>query len=909
MCGSAVCSDKARPILAALLLALCALASSPLALAQRPGGQAEDESAQFVAEARGALRSGRPRDAARSLDQALALNPGRIEAYVLRGAVYQALGEYERGIELMERARELAPESPEVLARLGALQVRASEQPGDGELRAEQFEQGRKRLEAVVRRDKHRHEAYLALGQSWRRRGEHRRAIVALGAYLFTGIRPQEAAAQDADLLIELADSYLRARLPKVAAAILRDRLPAALARLAKDEGELPRTSRRQRVALLRALVAVAIDCSTAEPALAALKEAEAREGVLMRGRCALESGELENARRLADRYLVDSPVNLAAGLGLRGEIHAEQGQLLQAREKFERAITALRARHSAPSAERLLRVRIAALPRRAGQLAEAIEGLRRLGPPPTPELDPLWWRELGRAYLMRGEHAELSLFREQLAAVLTTKIDEPAEEELFTPRRGQLADERLWTLLGEIELKLGNASAASTALATALSLRGSDAIRILLRRAQEHEKVERSAAMLAAGDAVGVERLLGGMTPNPSGAPSAVDVALWRNLGVARLMLQDGAQAAAVLERAGAVMPSAINSMLLGRAYALSKDRAKARLAYAQAAKLAVGDERVEVAIDHASFELSVGNPEAAVTELAAVAAAPGLRAGGTRAPVLLDRHKQALSTARHAVGAAALRAGQADRALEYLREGADPSAPLALRCDYALAALAGQGADAARVMKGLGKLDCPFAGQSDGLALRILTIAAESETPARAKAALDRLLKLTPRQTAEKTLWSAAVRVAAQNAASEAYRLAERARQPELRWQRLAEARQYLRRAKAAAASFGDDEVALGEAVVDLAKNRAAAVVPVLERLAPRFPEAEVHLGLAYDRMRDPRALAAWRRARRAGVQLPQLTDWIRAKERIDDPRAEPLGEGLLGLPGERDRDGGAP
>ena len=59
------------------------------AYAQRPN-QGEDESATFVEEGRTALRRGRLDDAAKALDQAIALNPRRVEAYVLRSAVYAA---------------------------------------------------------------------------------------------------------------------------------------------------------------------------------------------------------------------------------------------------------------------------------------------------------------------------------------------------------------------------------------------------------------------------------------------------------------------------------------------------------------------------------------------------------------------------------------------------------------------------------------------------------------------------------------------------------------------------------------------------------------------------------------------------------------------------------------------------
>lgn len=76
------------------------------AWAQRPT-QVEDESAALVDEGRRALRAGDLGGAARALDQALALNPRRLEAYGLRAAVHAARGEHARGVALMRKAREL----------------------------------------------------------------------------------------------------------------------------------------------------------------------------------------------------------------------------------------------------------------------------------------------------------------------------------------------------------------------------------------------------------------------------------------------------------------------------------------------------------------------------------------------------------------------------------------------------------------------------------------------------------------------------------------------------------------------------------------------------------------------------------------------------------------------------------
>jgi Tfp pilus assembly protein PilF len=60
-------------------LALCGAAAH----AQRPN-QGDDESAALVVEGRAALKGGALDRAAKALDQAIALNPRRIEAYVLR---------------------------------------------------------------------------------------------------------------------------------------------------------------------------------------------------------------------------------------------------------------------------------------------------------------------------------------------------------------------------------------------------------------------------------------------------------------------------------------------------------------------------------------------------------------------------------------------------------------------------------------------------------------------------------------------------------------------------------------------------------------------------------------------------------------------------------------------------------
>lgn len=882
---------------AAVLLALWLGGAAP-AGAQQPG-RLEDESAQFVAEARSAIRDNRLEDAARSLDQAIQLNPRRIEAYVLRGAVYQAQGKPAAGISLMRRARALAPENTEVLAGLGSLLVQAG-----------QGDEGVPILEGVARRDSRRHEAYLALGQYWRRAGAHRRAIVALRTYF--AVRPIGLAARDAEYLIDLADSYLRARLPRAAEKLLGERLEAASKlerarrRTGEDERRLQavRTARTARTELLRALVAAALDCQRAEPQLRALKDKAAVDVPLVLARCALERGQLGDAMLMAERY-TPSRERRADRLGLLGDIYAELGNLDEARQQLQAA-------QALEPGRRAWQVRLAALGRRSGHAAESVRLLRELAAPASPDQDPLWWRELGLALLAverTGDALEeLARFHRELAAVLVPETSEPAAEELFTPAPGRpaavtgLADARLWALVAELELALGDSQAAVTSAGRALALRKAPPMRELLDRAVVQRTVELAAEELSRGDAAAAEaRLLPVSRPHRADPRGPLIAALWRNLGVAHLMLAHKQAAVEAFELSGQAAPSAIQAMLLGRALAQNGEPARARRAYEQATTLAAGEERLEVAIDRASFELAAGQPMAAVEVLQSVGDALSSQApafaGGSVAS-LGARYRSARATAHHAAGVAALRAGQGVLALKHLEEAMGLFAdevPAPLRCDHALAAMAVPGGDAGKILKGLGKVECPFVAQGDGLALKLLGAVSESETPARTKAALASVLRQVPRGAAGRRVWSAALRVVAINAASEAYRQGN-----------VVAAREHLRRARAARAAFGDDELVLGETILELhplleqpagrAADRVRVALPVLERLTQRLPEADVELGLAYDYLRDERALAAWRRARRNGVRLPQLGGWIEAKERVEAP---PVGAAPGGQP----------
>src|SRR4051812_21727475 len=171
-----------------------------IAIAQRPN-QGEDESASFVEEGRSALRKGDLDDAAKSLDQAISLNPRRVEAYVLRSAVYVARKQYKEGIALMRRAQSIAPGDPEVLTALGTHLVLS----GD-------VTTGIPLLEGVVAKEPTRFDAQLLLGHHWHDNGKWPESIKAFEAYFQS--RPDALAKEDARHRVDLADSYLRDRQP-----------------------------------------------------------------------------------------------------------------------------------------------------------------------------------------------------------------------------------------------------------------------------------------------------------------------------------------------------------------------------------------------------------------------------------------------------------------------------------------------------------------------------------------------------------------------------------------------------------------------------------------------------------------------------------------------------------------------
>lgn len=783
------------------------------AIAQQRG---EDESAELVDEGRRALRARKYGDAAEALDQAIALNPRRIEAYVLRAAVHAARQEYPQGIKLLRKARGLAPDNADVLAALGAQLVAAGE-----------ADEGVIVLEKVVAADPARYDAQSVLGLHRARADAWKPAIVALEAYL--AHRPAELAGEDADHQLHLAEAYLRAGRPGDA----RD----LYAKLLEVRGKDPAARMGHAWAL------AAIDCTKALPALGRLDDlvADHPEILLVRGQCQLALDDASKALALGQRYLARQAERgvapTAAGHALVGEAAAAVGDL-------ELATSALAdARDLEPTKRRWGR-KLATVLRRSGDGKGAVAELDRMGAPASPGDDPAWWRELGEALIVAGEH-------DRVAGRLAGAVEALPE------------DAALRTIAGEAALRAGDVDAAQAHLDAAERAGSTPRSRAWLARTLEVA----ADARIAAGELEAAEPLLARADQLGGGAGAA------RNLGIVRLALGKG-DAVTPLERAAEADPSLETLLALGQAHAVGAEgRDRARAAYARAAKAAKGTPAaVLVAIDRAALELDAGQAGAAVDAIE-VAAADAKEASAEDAAA----YRAAAQAARHAAGIAALRAGSAGRAVDHL-EAADKLAggkDDAIRCDLALATVATGDRDAARKrLRAVAKVTCPFPAPADTQAVPILIAFIDGLDARRADKALAALGKLGGKATGvTRRLLATATRVVAIVAADQAYRDGK-----------LDKARKLLGQAKKAETRAGADEVTHNLAVLDVAAGKLDAATAALEKLAPELPEALVNLGVAADRRGDGDvALERWRQALRAGVRFAPLEDWIAAKERI--------------------------
>lgn len=818
-------TERARPrrwpraLVLALAAAAATAAAGPLAPARAQRAQAEDESTTLVDAGRAALRRRDYAAAGRALDEALRLNPRRLGAYVLRAAVHAALGEYDRGVALMRRAYALAPQDTAVITSLGSQLVLAG-----------RADEGVALLEQALARDDARYDAHLLVARHHYRAGRWADAVPHYRGYLQH--RPRELAGDDPRYQVELGDALLRDRRPEEAVPLLR------AARKARPRDLRPR--------LGEAWAFAALDCRAARDLLAPLltDNAAPPDVFLVDGLCALALRDPTTALARGRRYLQEAEHASAAGHALVGDAEAARGNLGAARAALAEA------RRLEPTTRRW-GVRLAAVLRRAGQLDAARRELTQLGAPTTPAADPRWWIE----------QAEVLLASDRFDQVITE----------LTPVVSALPNEvALAGVLGEALARRERFADATLVLEAAEARRSTARGRRWLAFVLGRVGVD----LLIRGDAAAAEPGLAraaGLDPGP---------AALRNLGICLLELGRAEDAAEVLARAstGATSAAGPTWMLLGRARHLAGDRAGARAAYDRAASLSRGDAAVEVALDAAAMELDRGDPAAAVAALERASAA-----ARATTPVLQRRHRDALASARHQAGVAAIRAGAAPRAVTLLtaaladRSDADA---LAVRCDLALAEVAAGDRDGAlRRLRAVAGKTCPFPSPADTQAVPALTAFIDGLQAGKAGRVLPRLIGLERGATGPmRALLGSAIRVTAMSAAEDAYR----AGQP-------GKARAQLAQARAAGGGrAGSDEVAdalaYDLAVLDLAEGRVGAAIAALDKLTARLPEAWIALGVAHERQGDAdRALDAWRRARKAGVRFAPLAEWIAAKERI--------------------------
>ncbi len=650
--------------------------------------QSEDDSAALVREGREALRARSYAAAAQALDQALALNPRRIDAYILRAAVHAAQKQYVAGVAVMRKAATLAPNDIDVQAALGTQLLLAG-----------QVSEGVTLLEKVVAADGKRYDALLLLGHHYYQNGRWREAIVAYQSYLAT--RPATLASEDPVHRVDLADALLRARQPAKAIELF-----------AASVG-VPRVDLRARLGV--AWATAALDCRRARPMLAALNsEAKQYPDIgLVDGQCALATGDIDGAMKRAREYIAAQPRQAAAGHALLGEALAARGDLAAAKQELQTA-------QSLEPSRRRWTVRLATVLRKSKQAAQAVELLEKLGPPQVAATDAEWWIELGEAKLVVGNAADVVT---RLAAVRDAIPD----------------DARLLTVLALAYLRQGNMAQGTETLEAAMKI---DRTLVRTRRLLAAALTDRGATEIEKGEFSAAVATL------QHGREIASSPALLRNLAIALLELGQANEARELL---GAInKPEAIDLLLLARANSNKLAFQTARDFYQRSASAAQGELVVTVAIDAASAELEFGDPANAVTWLekidAAQAAAPefvaalrtaksaagiaAIRAGNGAKAIELLRDGAAADAPlerKCELALAHVVAGERDAALKLLRAVAGKSCPFPAPADTQAAPILEaylDGLTPSRAAKALDRLN-RLAARSTGAAAALLATA----------------------------------------------------------------------------------------------------------------------------------------------------------------------------------------
>lgn len=671
----------------------------------------EDESAALVEEGRAALKKNKLDEAAKALDQAIALNPRRIEAYVLRSAVYAARKEYKDGVALLRKAQALDVNDNDVNDALGTQLVFAGS-----------VDEGIALLQQVVAKDAARYDAQLVLGHHWHDGGKWADSIAALEAYF--AHRPKALEGEDSTHKIDLADSYLRSRQPQKALELFEQ----AAAGKKQDL--------RARIGV--AWATAAIDCRKARPILKDLEPVAEQhpEVLLVDGQCALALGDTASALARGKRFLEKMATtgdktpaaSAATAHALVGEADAAKGDLSGAIEELGKA------QELEPNRRRWS-VRLAIVLRRANKAQQALATLDKVGPPDKAASEPEWWTEVGESLLATND-----------AKGCATRLQ---------PVLADLPDSALVRVLyGQALLSSGQAADAVKPLDEAEKLASSARGKKLLSEAL----VTVAAGKLAANDSAAALPML-----ERAEQLDATPVVL-RDYGIALMAESKFKDAAGVLDRAIKVDTSGIALMLDARAHAQAGEVAAARAIYEKAVA-ADKDHAAEIAVDWAASELSGGDPNVAVAALEKTVPKTG---------AFVAKHKAALAEARHAAGLAALRQGNGDRAVALLRQAVAVDNAISTKCDLAVATVvSGDVNSALAALKAVGGQSCPFPPPADTQAAPILAAFVEGIDPRRAAKALDRLQSLGGRSTGiSAVLLATSTRVLALNAAQDAYR-----------------------------------------------------------------------------------------------------------------------------------------
>jgi tetratricopeptide (TPR) repeat protein len=533
------------------------------ALAQAPtqAGVDQDDSALLVEDARKRMARGDYARAGRSLDRALALNPRRIDIYVLRASVHAALAQYPAGIALLRRAQSLAPNNPDVLTTLGSQLLLAGH-----------TDEGVPLLEQVVARFSTRYDAHILLGYHHAKNGAPRRAITAFESYFRT--RPERLRDEDTTHRLGLADAYLRAGDSKKARQLFRAVLRAEPRNLTARLG--------------LAWATAAIDCRQALPLLAALDDLTGRypDIDVVRGHCELAIGKPAEAESHARRYLDRNPRSASAH-ALLGEARLASGDLAGAR-------TSLRASRRLDPGLRHVALRLARLERDAGDPAAALALLDEIGPARGDAAGDLAWSiERAEALLAAGRADEAAA---QLGPAIAVA---PA---------GDTALAEACEVLGVALYRSGDTAGAVIQLERALAGRPAS---------------KRGRATLADALAlVGAAQIRAGeLAPAEATFERASEVLpgprTWRNLGIVRLARDRAGEAIAPLARAasaGDVVALHLHARALGQAGQI----AEARRVFAAAGRAQRDPAgRITVTMDLAAMELAGGDPERAVAAL----------------------------------------------------------------------------------------------------------------------------------------------------------------------------------------------------------------------------------------------------------------------------------------------------